>query len=117
MLEGLYPIISVLLISLGVFFFGGACATWFLASRWAPIAKNHPFVTRWIVFVIVVLFVFLFVKFLQPVYRGLVAGIGIVLFFWGVLSRIEKRFLWQDFFTVSFWIPEEAVSRIAKNGT
>ncbi len=121
MFESLYPIIGVLTIGVALFVSGIGLGTLFLESRWAQAAKMHPKTTRWVCLVLVLSLVFgLFfvsVKFGQPIYRAYIAGASCAAVAWGFLSRIEKRFLWKELFTFSFWFPD-GVSRIAaKDGT
>lgn len=121
MFESLYPIIAVLTIGVALFVFSFMYGRAFLESRMAPWVKAHPLTTRWVCLAVVIGLVFglffLFIKFGQPLYRALVVGASCVAVAWGFLSGLEKRFLWKEVFSLSFWFPE-VVSRItAKDGT
>lgn len=117
MYEPLYPLIGVLTIGAVLFIFGIGFGTIFLESRWAPWVKAHPFTTRWFLVILIALIVFLFFRFIRPLYYTAVVGLSCVAVVWGFISRIEKRFIWKEFFTLSFWFPEEIPRITAKDGT
>lgn len=105
MWDPLYPIIGTLTIGVVLFVFGFGLGAVFLASRMAMAVKAHPLTTRWFFLVLIAFIVFLFFRFIQPLYYAAVVGLSCTTIAWGFLSRIEKRFLWGELLAFSFWFP------------
>jgi hypothetical protein len=116
MFESLYPLVGVLTIGVALFISGIGLGSAFLESRMAAAAKAHPFTTRWFFVILIALFIFLFFRFVQPLYYTVVVGCSCAAVAWGFLSRIEKRFLWKELLTLSFWFPISTVRTLAKDG-
>lgn len=116
MFDSLYPLIGVLTIGVALFVFGIGLGSAFLESQMAAVAKAHPLTTRWFLVILIALIVFLSFRFIRPLYYTAVVGLSCVAVVWGFISRIEKRFIWKEFFTLSFWFSEEIPRITAKDG-
>lgn len=116
MFESLYPIFGVLTIGVALFISGIGLGSVFLESRMAARAKAYPLATRWLLLVFIALIVFLFFRFIRPLYYAAVVGFSCTAVAWGFLSRIEKRFLWKEVLTFSFWFPRRNTATLIKDG-
>jgi hypothetical protein len=92
----------------------------FLKSQWATAIKTHPRTTRWVFLVscavLIAFLFFVFIKLSRPIYWGYVATVSVLLVAGNALSWIEKRILWKEIFTLSFWFSENTPKALAKDG-
>lgn len=122
MWELVYPIIVVLAIGIALFVSGTFLGAIFLRSRFAQAIKAHPKATRFVCLGLVLGLVFgvffLFIKIGQPFYRVVIVCGSCLTILWGFFSGMEKRILWKELFTFSFWFSTRREGRIlAKDGT
>jgi hypothetical protein len=115
-------VVATFLAGIAFFWFVGFCigTAFLLKSGWVPSVQAYPRTTRWFCLASSLTFggvlLFVFVKIGWPIYKGYFAIVAIIISAWGFLSRIERRFLWNEFFTLSFWLPESITRVMAKDG-